>query len=126
MKARKGGPYKLNLHPKAYFDGNPYRSDRPLPPVKESRKPPEGLKPFKPSSPSKEIGGMKAGCFDSYPSHSNDPYVMKKPKGDDGTEKKIFRPSQGPKSTPMKSIINQNVERRINNLNFRQPVTVSI
>ena len=28
FKARKGGPYKLNLHPKAYFDGNPYKSDR--------------------------------------------------------------------------------------------------
>ena len=28
LKARKGGAYKLNLHPKAYFDGNPYKSDR--------------------------------------------------------------------------------------------------
>ena len=28
FKARKGGPYKLNLHPKAFFDGNPYKSDR--------------------------------------------------------------------------------------------------
>ena len=26
-----------------------------LPPVKETRKPPEGLKPFKPSSPAKEV-----------------------------------------------------------------------
>ncbi|KAJ7382252.1 hypothetical protein OS493_036155 [Desmophyllum pertusum] len=124
LKARKGGAYKLNLHPKAYFDGNPYKSDRALPPLKETRKAPEGLKPFKPSSPPKEIGGMKAGCFDNYPSHSNDPYVVKKPKGD--TEKRIFRPSQGPKSTRTRSIINQNVERRINNLNFRQPITVSI
>lgn len=73
-----------------------------------------------------QIGGMKAGCFDNYPSHSNDPYVVKKSKGGDGSEKRIFRPSQGPKSTPTRSIINQNVERRINNLNFRQPVTVSI
>lgn len=73
-----------------------------------------------------QIGGMKAGCFDSYPSHSNDPYMVKKSKGGDGSEKRIFRPSQGPKSTPTRSIINQNVERRINNLNFRQPVTVSI
>lgn len=126
LKARKGGAYKLNLHPKAYFDGNPYKSDRPLPPLKETRKPPEVLKPFKPSSPPKEIGGMKAGCFDNYPSHSNDPYVVKKSKGGDGSEKRIFRPSQGPKSTPTRSIINQNIERRINNLNFRQPVTVSI
>ncbi|XP_073250775.1 cilia-and flagella-associated protein 96-like [Porites lutea] len=125
FKARKGGPYKLNLHPKAFFDGNPYKSDRPLPPLKETRKQPEGLKPFKPSSPPKEIGGMKAGCFDNYPSHSEDPYMVKKKKASDA-EKRIFRPSQGPKSTPMRSIINQNVHRRINNLNFRQPVTVSI
>lgn len=69
---------------------------------------------------------MKAGCFDNYPSHSNDPYAVKKSKGGDGSEKRIFRPSQGPKSTPTRSIINQNVERRINNLNFRQPITVSI
>ena len=73
-----------------------------------------------------QTGGMKAGCFDNYPSHSNDPYVVKKSKGGDGTEKRIFRPSQGSKSTPTRSIINQNVERRINNLNFRQPITVSI
>ena len=72
-----------------------------------------------------QIGGMKAGCFDSYPSHSEDPYMVKK-KNIGDAEKRIFRPSQGPKSTPMRSIINQNVHRRINNLNFRQPVTVSI
>ena len=72
-----------------------------------------------------QIGGLKAGCFDSYPSHSEDPYMVKKKKGSEG-EKRIFRPSQGPKSTPTRSIINQNVERRINNLNFRQPITVSI
>lgn len=28
FKARKGGAFKLNLSPKAYFDGNPYKSDR--------------------------------------------------------------------------------------------------
>ncbi|XP_068706371.1 cilia-and flagella-associated protein 96-like [Montipora capricornis] len=125
FKARKGGAFKLNLHPKAFFDGNPYKSDRGLPPLKEGRKPPEILKPFKPSSPPKEIGGMKAGCFDSYPSHSEDPYRVKKKNGSEG-DKKIFRPSQGPKSTPTRSIINQNVKRRINNLNFRQPITISI
>ena len=30
-----------------------------LPPVKETRKPPEGLKPFKPSSPAKEVIKLK-------------------------------------------------------------------
>jgi hypothetical protein len=28
VKNRKGGPFKLHLHPKYYFDGNPYKSDR--------------------------------------------------------------------------------------------------
>lgn len=123
QKSRTGGPFRLNLHPKSYFDGNPYKSDRPLPPLKDNRKPRENLKPFKPSSPPKEIGGLKAGCFDNYPSHSADPYEVKKSKG--STERKVFRPSQGPKSTPMNSIVNQNVTRRINRTNFKQPVTTS-
>lgn len=57
---------------------------------------------------------MKAGTFDSYPSHSADPYVVKKPKSDSvSTNKgvKVFHPSPGPKSTPVKSIINLNVHR---------------
>ncbi|EDO34007.1 predicted protein [Nematostella vectensis] len=124
-KQMKGGAFKLNLHPKSYFDGNPYKSDRPLPPVKDGRKAKPDFKPFKPSHPPKEIGGMKAGCFTSYPSHSEDPFQPKKKKNGDG-ERKIFRPSQGPKSTPMKSIINQNVDRRINRLNFKQPITTSL
>ena len=61
-----------------------------------------------------QIGGSKAGCFESYPSHSQDPYVVHKNSFrtfNDKGEKKIFRPSQGPKSCPTKSIISQNVER---------------
>lgn len=117
-KMMKGGAFKLNLHPKAYFDNNPYKTDKPMPHYKELKREKQSLKPFQPSSPGKEIGGSKAGCFTQYPSHSNDPYVVKK--GSFAGEKNIFRPSQGPKSMPTRSTISQNVERRINRLNFKE------
>ena len=55
--ATKGGAFKLNMHPRAYFDPNPYVSDRPgrrggsagLPTKKDDSK------PFKPSSPGKKV-----------------------------------------------------------------------
>ena len=55
--ATKGGAFKLNMHPRAYFDANPYASDRPgkrggsagLPSKKDDSK------PFKPSSPGKRV-----------------------------------------------------------------------
>ena len=28
IKVRKGGAFRLNLHPKTFFDGNPYKSDK--------------------------------------------------------------------------------------------------
>ena len=28
IDGRKGGAFKLNLHPRAFFDGNPYKSDK--------------------------------------------------------------------------------------------------
>ncbi|XP_028405049.1 UPF0602 protein C4orf47 homolog [Dendronephthya gigantea] len=120
IKVRKGGAFRLNLHPRTYFDGNPYKSDKPLPPLKEGKTRPPIAKPFKQSSPGKEIGGCKAGCFESYPSHSDDPYQPKKAASDASQAKKIFRPTQGPKSTPFSSVIAQNVDRRINVTNFRQ------
>lgn len=113
--ATKGGPFKLNMAPKAYFDSNPYASDRPgrrggsagLPSKKDDSK------PFKPSSPGKKPGGAKNGTFDAYPSHSADPYKVKFPRSINVVNKsgKIFMPSQGPKTTPMVSIVNQNVIR---------------
>ncbi|XP_033127385.1 UPF0602 protein C4orf47 homolog [Anneissia japonica] len=122
-KAMKGGSFKLNMHPKAYFDGNPYASDRPLPPLKANKQSTEkkGVHPFKPSSPAKKIAGMKAGTFDPYPSHSEDPYRVKSKKGPPSMNSsgKIFMPTPGPKSAPTNSIINQNVVRRINGNNFR-------
>ena len=61
-----------------------------------------------------KIGGCKAGCFEVYPSHSDDPYQPKKSSTDASQAKKIFRPSQGPKSSPFASVIKQNVDRYIN------------
>ncbi|XP_046855147.1 UPF0602 protein C4orf47 homolog [Xenia sp. Carnegie-2017] len=124
IKVRKGGAFRLNLHPNAFFDGNPYKTNKPLPPLKENKPKPHIVKPFKQSSPGKEIGGCKAGCFETYPSHSHNPYQPKKSSSDPPQGKNIFRPTQGPKSTPFGSIIKQNVERRINATNFRQAVLV--
>mgnify|MGYP000431849165 CR=1 FL=1 len=55
--------------------------------------------------------GMKAGTFDPYPTHSADPYKVKVPRSVNVVNKsgRTFMPSQGPKSTPTVSIVNQNV-----------------
>uniref|UniRef100_A0A8D0A6F1 Cilia-and flagella-associated protein 96 n=1 Tax=Sander lucioperca TaxID=283035 RepID=A0A8D0A6F1_SANLU len=107
----RDGPFKLNLHPGDYFQGNPYRSDKPLPPVYKPLPAAQKLSavPFKPASPSKKVGGMKAGTFDPYPLHSADPYVIRRSKPTN--QEPIFRPAPGPKSVPVKSIITLNVNR---------------
>ncbi len=59
-----------------------------------------------------QTGGMKAGTFDSYPTYSTEPYGTKKTKSSMmNKEVKIFNPSPGPKSTPVKSIISLNVNK---------------
>ncbi|WAQ97604.1 CD047-like protein, partial [Mya arenaria] len=110
--ATKGGAFKLNMHPRAYFDGNPYNSDKlakrsssaTLPSKKDDSK------PFKPSSPGKKPGGAKIGTFDPYPKHSDDPYKVKVQRSVNVVNKsgRTFMPSQGPKTRPMVSIINAN------------------
>jgi len=54
----KGGPFRLNLCPASYFDGNPYRSDRPLRPARSASRKLPPVKPFKPSSPAKKVSGL--------------------------------------------------------------------
>jgi len=50
----KGSAFKPTLYPMAYFNENPYRSDKPLgPPKKVSPK--IQVTPFKPSSPAKKV-----------------------------------------------------------------------
>ena len=50
-----GGSFKLNLAPRQYFDENPFRSERALPPAKKSEDKKWDVKPFKPSSPAKQV-----------------------------------------------------------------------
>ncbi|KAK3579519.1 hypothetical protein CHS0354_028348 [Potamilus streckersoni] len=116
--AMKGPAFRLNMHPKTFFDPSPYTSDRPLGKRAASagavtRK--DDNKPFKPSSPGKKPGGLKAGTFDPYPNHSADPYKVAIPRTLNVVNKsgRTFLPSQGPKSSPTVSIINQNVMRQV-------------
>ncbi|XP_067673317.1 cilia-and flagella-associated protein 96-like isoform X2 [Haliotis asinina] len=123
-KLVKGGAFKLNMHPQALFDSNPYRSEKALPPVRKSSSATlkrNDLKPFKPSSPGKHPGGSKIGTFDPYPSHSQDPYNVRVKRQINVVNKsgKIFVPSQGPKTTPCISIVDQHVKRSINIQNYR-------
>ncbi|XP_037531034.1 UPF0602 protein C4orf47 homolog [Nematolebias whitei] len=108
----RDGPFRSNFHPQDYFQHNPYRSDKPLPPA---HKPLPLQKndfsvPFKPSSPSKQSGGMKAGTFGAYPSYSAEPYGGHRSKA--ANQEPVFYPAPGPKSTPVKSIITSNVNRK--------------
>ncbi|XP_012731715.1 UPF0602 protein C4orf47 homolog [Fundulus heteroclitus] len=118
----KDGPFRISLHPQDYFQGNPYRSHKTLPPAQKPLQLQKNVPmvPFKPSSPSKRIGGMKAGTFNAYPSHSADPYVIRRSKP--ANQEPVFRPAPGPKSTPVKSIISVNVNRRINPVNFTSTI----
>ncbi|XP_062282004.1 cilia-and flagella-associated protein 96 [Scomber scombrus] len=118
----RDGPFKLNLHPRDYFQGNPYYSDKPAPPAHKPLPPRQKVSPapFKPASPGKQIGGMKAGTFDKYPSHSTDPYVLRRSKRTN--QEPIFRPTPGPKSTPVKSIITVNVNRSVNSVNYTSTI----
>lgn len=62
-----------------------------------------------------QAGGCKAGTFDLYPKHSNDPYTNPKPRreGDNGgvKNKGVFKPSAGPKTMPTSSIVQQHIRR---------------
>ena len=51
----KGGSFKLNMHPRDYFDENPYKTDKPLPPVRKATPTKEPTKPFRPSNPGKLV-----------------------------------------------------------------------
>ncbi|KAI5943755.1 cilia-and flagella-associated protein 96 isoform X1 [Manis javanica] len=115
----KGTPFKLNLCPREYFDANPYLSEKSLPPIRKAEKKELLTLPFKPSSPGKKAGGMKAGTFEPYPSHSADPYVVKLAKQVSSKSVKIFHPPNGPKSRPIKSIMTLHVERTLNMKNYK-------
>ncbi|XP_072371995.1 cilia-and flagella-associated protein 96 [Scyliorhinus torazame] len=110
------GPFRLNLYPKEYFDSNPYKSERILPPIKQAAAAKKIETPFKPSSPGKSTGGMKAGTFDVYPAHFS---TLNKVPKEAPTTGLVFRPTAGPKSRPVKSVLAANINRVVNNLNYK-------
>merc|ERR1719394_905545 len=71
------------------------------------------ITPFQTISPSNR-------CFQSYPTHSYDPYVppkkqerkINKPKG-------LFMPTSGPKSCPTPSVTQQNILKSVNQSNYK-------
>ncbi|XP_063166479.1 cilia-and flagella-associated protein 96 [Candoia aspera] len=122
----KGGPFKLNLYPREYFDMNPYHDDKPLSPPKQL--PPKVLvqQPFKPSSPAKKLGGMKAGTFDPFPTYSAEPYGIRLPRSATTNKQgNVFHPNPGTKSRPVRSIMTLNIEKSLNATNYMNPCVMS-
>ncbi|XP_030048510.1 cilia-and flagella-associated protein 96 [Microcaecilia unicolor] len=118
-KLMKGGPFRLNLYPREYFDANPYHVDKPLPPLKKTEEK-KIDKPFRPSSPAKTMGGMKAGTFEPYPTHSSEPYKVKREKDVTVNKSgKIFHPLAGPKTRPVQSILQAYVLKSVNPANYK-------
>ncbi|XP_069487617.1 cilia-and flagella-associated protein 96 [Ambystoma mexicanum] len=120
-KLLKGGPFKLNLYPREYFDVNPYQLDRPLPPLKTLEGKVKVIQPFKPSSPAKEPGGMKAGTFEPYPTHSEEPYRPALTRVDTGVKEggRLFQPPTGAKSRPVHSILAAHVVKSLTPMNYK-------
>ena len=54
-KAMKGAAFRLNMHPTSYFDSNPFKSDKPLPPAKAPSSTKSDIKPFRPSNPGRQV-----------------------------------------------------------------------
>ncbi|XP_067838239.1 cilia-and flagella-associated protein 96 isoform X2 [Heptranchias perlo] len=113
-----GGPFRLNLYPRDYFDSNPYSSDKVLPPIKRVAPAKKIITAFKPTSPAKMPGGMKAGTFDLYPAHFSTltKYLKEGPIISDHL---VFRPNPGLKSRPVRSVLAANVNRVVNNMNYK-------
>lgn len=119
----KAGAFRLNMAPSEFFDGNPYKTDKSLPPLRKGNDIQGKIigPAFRPSNPGKFPAGCHAGTFETYPVRSKDPYGVKDKRQINIVNKsgKIFMPSQGPKTTPSKSIVNQNVTRSVNITNYR-------
>jgi hypothetical protein len=120
--------FKISGHVRGLFDTNPFHGETEkfsLPPIQKSGSAPV---PFKPSNPPKKPGGNKSGCFDPFPTYASEPYVVRSDKDTSKSHDvagKKFVPSSGNKTAPMRSILNQNILRSINNNNFRSIERVS-
>ena len=115
-------PFKLNLHQNSLFDPNSFKSDKPLPPLKNEENEPSRKgrlnPPFKQSSPGKATGNCKAGTFTPYPEHPVDGYDLKGQRPP-GPKYGVFFPSAGNKSRPTDSGISMHVTKCTNSDNFR-------
>ncbi|CAF1169496.1 unnamed protein product [Adineta ricciae] len=126
----KAGVFKLNMHPKEYFDRNPFHDDgkggkRRGEEKERSRSAPSDKKPFKFSSPGKSLGGNKDGCFDKFPKRSDkDPYVVgtiySPPKNVVNKQGKTYFPNKYPKTRPSDSVINKFVTLHVTQQNYKQ------
>jgi len=120
-KQMRGKAFKLNNHPRPFFDTTVFRNPSIRPKTPDEKSGNKRLNPpFKLSSPGKAQGGCKAGTFDPYPSHSADPYEPKNTKKKlVNSSGRLFRPQPGSKSGPTRSIMQQRVERVINKSNYK-------
>lgn len=115
IRRLKGKAFKLNNHPKAFFDVNPFKpvttpliTSESIPRLNVYEK---KHKPFQTTF---------APCrpFYRHPSHmpnGGDPKATQKPK----SIKKVFAPISGPKSRPTPSIIEENIRKEMNRTNYK-------
>ncbi|OAF66590.1 hypothetical protein A3Q56_05696 [Intoshia linei] len=124
----KGPPFKLNMHPTDFFDGDVYKGEKMISKTDKNYSL-KNFKPFRPSHPSKSSGGCKAGTFNIYPSHSNDKYIdtykLKLSNKSDRLQK-VFMYSSKDKSKNTTSIINKYINRTVNSSNYKtiKPLTI--
>ncbi|KAL3285199.1 hypothetical protein HHI36_019315 [Cryptolaemus montrouzieri] len=120
-----GGPLRTMICPQPYFGPDPYPdppNSKPgrvyVRPVEKVYGRPIGNGIIIPTGPAKWPGGMHAGCFDKFPEYKPDRYKSVyealKPK----REPKVFYPqSMANKSFYNTSILNQNLDFRVNAVN---------
>ncbi|CAF4707589.1 unnamed protein product, partial [Rotaria magnacalcarata] len=129
----KAGVFKLNMHPKDFFDRNPFHEDGKGGKAgggdkERSHSAPGDNKVFKYSSPGKSLGGNKDGCFDKFPKRSEkDPFVIgsiySPVKNVVNKQGKTYYPNRFPKTRPNDSIISKNVTLQITRENYKQALT---
>lgn len=128
------GPMVTSHFPTPLFDVNPFKDEKVGPTyLKPKEKPIQLLPPGKliPTGPGKLPGGCHAGCFDKFPEHKPNKYItiwdLEKPKKQTpGIGGKFLPQSSGEKTLYTTSIINENLQFRvnqINNLNY-EPVFI--
>ena len=125
----KSGAFRLGMHPKNFFDENPFKTNKNFPAKNNQVKSaPPRSGPFKPSNPGKMLGGNKSGGFEKWPSHSADKYTVagwkSRPIKVVNNSGKLFVPNTVEKSVPARSIVYQNVDKAVNNNNYKDVKTV--